>query len=340
MNNYQHIKYCLAFTLFIILIFFIVGCKNNNYRFHEGFAEGTTFHIYYQTKENYDNAIDSLLNHFENILSTYRDSSLISKVNMPTDSVYINNPLFTKMLHIARKVYDETDGAFDITIAPIVNAYGFGFTDTLQTDSALIDSLLQYVGMSKIHISNNWLIKDMRHIQIDGNAIAKGQSVDYICNFLDAKGIENYMVEIGGEVRVKGVNTKGQPWQIGIDRPIDGSNEVERDLQGVVALKDKSIATSGNYRRFYYKNGLRYSHTIDPKTGYPVNHGLLSASVMTKTCMLADAYATSFMVMGLNKVKIFLKNHPQIDAYLIYRDENDSILTFSTRGFVVETFEN
>ena len=245
----------------------------------------------------------------------------------------INDSLFINMFLTAEKVYNETMGFFDITVAPLVNAYGFGFTDTMNVDSMLIDSLLQYVGMDKIHLSNNWLIKENQYIQLDGNAIAKGQSVDYVCSFFRQQGIRNYMVEIGGEVRGEGVNVHGIPWQIGIDQPIDNSNEIQRNLQDVVGITGKAIATSGNYRRLYYKNGLRYSHTINPKTGYPVNHTLLSASVMADNCMIADAYATAFMVMGLERTKIFLKTHPEIDVYLIYGYSKGKYQVFSTKGF-------
>ncbi len=331
----KHFKFIFP-TIFLVYILF--GCQSKNYQFHEGLAEGTSFHIYYQSDTNYNTAIDSLLNRFENVLSTYRKNSLISKINTSSqDSFLIDDSLFIQMFQTAKMVYDETGGVFDITVAPLVNAYGFGFTDTMQVDSMLIDSLLQFVGMNKVHLSGKWLIKDNPHIQLDGNAIAKGQSVDYLCRFFKSRKLKNYMVEIGGEVRGEGVNAHGNPWQIGIDQPIDNSNELERNLQAIMGLTNKAIATSGNYRRFYYKNGLRYSHTINPKTGYPVNHTLLSSSVMADNCMIADAYATSFMVMGLKKTKAFLKHHPEIDVYLIYGKENNKYQVFATKGFSVNT---
>ena len=342
MNSFR-LQKKISVVGFISAVLFLIlqGCQSPNYQFHEGFAEGTSFHIYYQSDTDYNKTIDSLLNHFEDVLSTYRENSLISKINSTgKDSFPVNDSLFVDMFRTAKKVYKQTGGAFDITVAPLVNAYGFGFTDTMQVDSVLIDSLLQYVGMNKIQLSHNWLIKNNPHIQLDGNAIAKGQSVDYVCRFFETHGLKNYMVEIGGEVRGKGINAHGNPWQIGIDKPIDNSDETQRNLQGVVGITNKAIATSGNYRRFYYKNGLRYSHTINPKTGYPVNHTLLSASVMADNCMIADAYATSFMVMGLEKTKTFLKNHPEIAVYLIYGKENGKYQVFATKGFVVQPMEN
>jgi len=328
---------------FVLLALSVVfnSCQNNlTYQYHEGFAEGTTFHIYYQSNNDYNNAIDSLLNYFESILSTYKSTSLISQFNRQTkDTFETNKALFWNMINTAAKINKETNGAFDITVAPLVNAYGFGFTDTLNIDAALIDSLLQYVGMDKLIIDGNKLIKTNPHIQIDGNAIAKGQSVDFIADFFESKGIKNYLVEIGGEVRGKGINKHGEPWQIGIDSPVDNNSSIEINTLAVLSLKNKAVATSGNYRRFYYKNGLRYSHTINPKTGYPVNHTLLSSSVMADKCIIADAYATAFMVMGLNKAKIFLKTHPDIDVYLIYGKENNQYQTFASKGFIVQNMD-
>ncbi len=326
----------------LLILFLIFGsCKNTlTYHYHEGFAEGTTFHIYYQSNNDYNKTVDSLLNYFESVLSTYKPTSLISQFNRQTkDTFETNNVLFWDMINMAAIINKETNGAFDITVAPLVNAYGFGFTDTLNIDAALIDSLLQYVGMDKLIIDGNKLIKTNPHIQIDGNAIAKGQSVDFISDFFESKGIKNYLVEIGGEVRGKGVNKNGESWQIGIDSPDDNNSSIEINTMAVLGLKNKAVATSGNYHRFYYKNGLRYSHTINPKTGYTVNHTLLSSSVMADKCIIADAYATAFMVMGLDKSKAFLKTHPNIDVFLIFGKENNQYQVFASNGFIVQSMD-
>ncbi len=324
----------LIFPILLLLVVFN-SCKNNApYQYHEGYAEGTTFHIYYQSNDVYNNEIDSLLGYFESILSTYKKTSLISHFNeQVNDTFETDNALFWNMVNTAAKVNKETDGAFDITVAPLVNAYGFGFTDTMKTDSTIIDSLLQYVGMDKLIIDGNKLIKTNPNLQIDGNALAKGQSVDFVADFFESKGIDNYLVEIGGELRGKGVNKHGESWQIGIDSPNDDNTNTQINTLAVMGLKNSALATSGNYRRYYYKNGLRYSHTINPKTGYPVNHTLLSSSVMTDKCITADAYATSFMVLGLDKSKEFLKKHPNIDVYLIYGKEGNTYDVFNTEKF-------
>jgi thiamine biosynthesis lipoprotein len=196
----------------------------------------------------------------------------------------------------------------------------------------LIYNLLDLVGMEKVVIRNNKLIKQSPGIKLDFNAIAQGFSVDLICDFLNKQGIENYLVEIGGEVSTKGVNKNGVLWRIGIDKPIE-SNLSVRELQAIVQLKDMAIATSGNYRKFYEENGVKYSHTINPKTGYPERTNLLSATVLTKECIIADAFATAFMVMGLEKSYNFVKNNPELEAFFIYADENGDFQVKATDGF-------
>ncbi|NOR34396.1 MAG: FAD:protein FMN transferase, partial [Bacteroidales bacterium] len=212
-------------------------------------------------------------------------------------------------------------GAFDITVAPVVNAWGFGFTERSRVDSALIDSLLQFVGMSKVSLRENKLVREREGMMLDMNAIAQGYAVDVLAGFFDAENIENYLVEIGGEVRCSGKNRFGLDWRIGIDKPIDGLQLPGVQMQAIVQISGRSLATSGNYRRFYEEDGIKYSHTIDPSTGYPVQHGLLSATVVASDCMRADAYATAFMVMGYEKARRFLEKHTYLDAYLIFNDE-------------------
>ncbi len=315
-----------------LITFFFTSCnKTIGYQYHSGTAEGTTFHIKYQYNKDLSRQIDSLLDHFENILSTYRDSSLISRFNyLQKDTFIFHNKLFAQMLNKAFEVYKNTNGSFDITVAPLVNAWGFGFDTLPQLDSMVIDSILQFVGMQKLSfVGDTMLIKQDKRIQIDGNAIAKGQSVDYISHYFDSLGIKNYLVEIGGELRTKGKNPKGEKWIIGIDKPIDGSTEWNRTIENRLYLSGKAIATSGNYRKFYIKNGKKYSHTINPHTGYTVSHNLLSASVITDDCITADAYATAFMVMGTNKTIEWLKNHKNLlEVLLIYnRGDKEHIWT-------------
>ena len=208
---------------------------------------------------------------------------------------------FLTCFECAKEIYESTNGAFDITVAPIVNAWGFGFTEAVEVDSSLIDSLLQYLGMDSVGIVEGKIWKEKDGIMLDMNAIAQGYAVDVLCEFLESKGIINYLVEIGGEIKTRGHNPRGTEWKVGIDRPIEGLQIPGVDLQAIVEISDRSLATSGNYRKFYEKDGVKYSHTIDPKTGYPVQHCLLSATVLAGDCMRADAYATGFMVMGYEK---------------------------------------
>ncbi len=232
----------------------------------------------------------------------------------------------------AEEVYAATGGAFDITVAPVVNAWGFGFTERSRVDSALIDSLLQFVGMNKVSLRENKLVREREGMMLDMNAIAQGYAVDVLAGFFDAENIENYLVEIGGEVRCSGKNRFGLDWRIGIDKPIDGLQLPGVQMQAIVQISGRSLATSGNYRRFYEEDGIKYSHTIDPSTGYPVQHDLLSATVVAGDCMRADAYATAFMVMGYEKARRFLEEHTYLDAYLIFSDEMGEYRVWYTAG--------
>jgi thiamine biosynthesis lipoprotein len=298
-----------------------------------GNTQGTTYNITYLTPDstNYQEDIERLLTEFDNSLSTYKDSSLISRFNRGEGDI-IPDTYFETCFKCSEEVTAATGGAFDITVAPLVNAWGFGFTEAAEVDSALIDSLLALVGMEKVRMSGGKVEKEFPGVMLDMNAIAQGYSVDVVAGFLESEGIANFLVEIGGELRTRGHNPYGRPWRVGIDRPVEGLQIPGADLQAVVEVTDRSLATSGNYRRFYEKDGVKYSHTIDPATGYPVQHGLLSATVMAGDCMRADAYATAFMVMGFAKSRDFLLAHPEMDAYLIYNDEKGDYRVWYTRG--------
>jgi thiamine biosynthesis lipoprotein len=206
-------------------------------------------------------------------------------------------------------------------VAPLVNAWGFGFKNGVNPDAKAIDSLRQVVGFQKVRLENNKVVKADPRVMLDCSAIAKGYGVDVVANLLRGLGIKNFMVEIGGEVVTSGINPENTPWRIGVTKPTDDSLSVNNELQTVINVTDKAMATSGNYRNFYYKGGRKYAHTIDPKTGYPVQHSILSATVITDDCATADAYATSFMVLGMEKAKKVLERHPEMMAYFIYSDE-------------------
>lgn len=321
--------YFLLATFCIINLFIACNSSSNKDKITlHGVTMGTTYSIIYLKNkgENYQVQIDSILRKFNLTFSTYIDSSLISKFNQ-SDSFVTINDWFKEVMETSKLVFDQTKGAFNPAVMPLVNAWGFGYAKKMNIDSAQVDSLLQIIDFNKVNIIGDKLIKEDFRIQLDFSAIAKGYGVDVIAAFLEDKGIQNYMVEIGGEVSTKGINEKNEVWKIGIDKPL--KNKIDkRKLQAIVQLKDKAMATSGNYRNYYEKNNKRYVHTINPVTGYPSPSDLLSASVIAKNCMLADAYATAFMVMGYEKSVYFVEKDQSLEAYYIYLHENE-ILTSS-----------
>jgi thiamine biosynthesis lipoprotein len=295
----------------------------------DGFAQGTTYNVTYISMDgvNHQRAIDSMLIEIDNSLSTYQKKSIISKFNQ-ADSIGEIDKLFADVYAISKQVYEETNGLFDPTIAPIVNSWGFGFENLHSTDSSIIDSLLEFVDFEKMYLNNKSVSKAKKGMMLDFNAVAQGYSVDVLSELLEVRGVENYLVEVGGELKAKGLNMNDTLWRIGIDRPLPDLKE--REIEAIINLENKALATSGNYRKFYEKDGLKYSHTINPKTGYPVEHNLLSVTVVMDGCAYADAYATAFMVMGLEKSKAFLYEHKGLGALLIYSDENGDLQTFIT----------
>jgi thiamine biosynthesis lipoprotein len=298
-----------------------------------GYTQGTTYNVTYQDPDStdYREQLEALLREFDLSLSTYVPNSIISRMNRGMPDV-VADDYFRNCFLAAAEVHAATGGAFDITVAPVVNAWGFGFTERSRVDSALIDSLLQFVGMDKVTLRDNRLVKESEGVMLDMNAIAQGYAVDVLAGFFDDEKIRNYLIEIGGEVRTSGKNRFGLDWRIGIDKPIDGLQVPGVQMQAIVQISGRSLATSGNYRRFYEEDGIKYSHTIDPFTGYPVQHGLLSATVVAEDCMRADAYATAFMVMGYEKARRFLEKHSELDAYLIFNDEMGEYRVWYTPG--------
>ena len=297
----------------------IMGCQSNIYRHSEGGIYGTTYHISYQSDRDYAVEIRQEMERVNQSLSMFNKNSIISKWNQGV--IEQVDSLFLAMYEMAKVVSAKTEGAFDVTIAPLVNAWGFGFKNEKMPSPDKIDSLMQYVGMDKLQREEDRIVKLVKGVQLDASSIAKGQGVDLVADFFDRKGVQNYMIEIGGEVRVKGMSDKYCPWHIGIDKPIDDAMANNRELQLVLVLQDGALATSGNYRRFYVIDGKKYSHTIDPKTGYPIQQEMLSASVYAPTCMEADAYATAFMVLGIEKSKKVVGENPNIEACFIYQNE-------------------
>lgn len=230
--------------------------------------------------------------------------------------------MFQEVFSLAEKISTETGGAFDITVAPMVNEWGFGFKKGVEPTKAVLDSIRALVGYQKVSLKDNHVVKQDPRIMLDCSAIAKGYGTDVVARYLKRKGITNFMVEIGGEVVTHGVSDKNVAWRIGVNKPTDDSLNTNQELQAVLEVSNQAMATSGNYRNFYYKNGKKYAHTIDPTTGYPVQHNILSATVLAKDCATADAYATSFMVLGMDGAKKILAKHPELMAYLIYSDQH------------------
>jgi len=280
-------------------------------------------------------AVDSLFKAFDLIFSEYIPNSMVSRINS-NDSTVILDDMFIEVLNKSLQINTETNGAMDLTVGPLVNAWGFGAEKKAIIDSVVIDSLLQYVGMQKIRLEGRKLIKELPGIRIDVNSIAQGYSVDVIYRFFDRLGIKNFMIEIGGEVRVKGKNPKGELWRIGIDKPDIGNNQAGETLQTIILLNNKAVTTSGNYRKYFEENGRKYSHIIDPHTGYPYKNSLLSVTVIAQDALTADGYDTPLMVMGLEGARTFLKQHPELDAYMIYSDEDGQFQVEFTKGILFD----
>lgn len=314
----------IPFLLILIIgsIFVIRQQRNTPFQKDEGMVFGTIYHITYQSDTNYQKEIEAELQKVDNSLSPFNKTSIISRINR-NEKVKVDE-MFSEVFQLAEKISGETDGAFDITVAPMVNAWGFGFKTGNPPTRQTIDSLRAIVGFHTVSLQDGYVIKKNPKTMLDCSAIAKGYGTDVVARFLKKKGVQNFMVEIGGEIVVNGNNEKLQPWRIGINKPTDDSLNTSQAIQDVVSVSNIAMATSGNYRNFYYKNGKKYAHTIDPKTGYPVQHNILSATVFADDCAIADAYATSFMVLGLDGAKKILEKHPELCAYLIYSDQKGS----------------
>ncbi len=299
-----------------------------------GTAQGTTYSIVFENSAKRNPfdlkaEIEKILRDFDMALSLYKDSSILSRINRNEEVV--PDEFFIEVFKRSIEISQLTDGAFDITVGPLVRAWGFGPDEHKDVSASKIDSLLQLVGIEKVQLRDGKVLKSDPRVKLDFNAIAQGYSVDVLCGYLDKQGITSYLVEIGGEVRVKG--DKGDsPWRIGIDRPEDNNMSPGENLEAVIEMKDRSLATSGNYRKYYVENGIKYSHTIDPKTGYPAKNQLLSATLLASDCATADGIATACMVMGKEKSIEFLDLHPEFDAYLIYSDENGIFKTWMTEN--------
>ena len=268
------------------------------YQHDEGLIFGTVYSVTYQSEQNLKTEIEAALMQVDAEFSMFNEQSTVARMNRGEQ---VNqSKMFKEVFQLAQTVHKETDGAFDITVAPLVNAWGFGFKHEQMPTPTQVDSLLK-----------------LRN-QYDFAAIAKGYGSDVVARLLRSHDVSNFMVEIGGEIVTQGISERRLPWKVGVTKPTDDSLSVSGELQTILNVTDIAMATSGNYRNFYYKGGKKYAHTIDPKTGYPVQHSLLSATVLANNCAVADAYATSFMVMGIERAQQLLERHPELMAYFIY----------------------
>jgi thiamine biosynthesis lipoprotein len=325
-----HRHYALILSLIVIL----TSCNMRRpvIRNFTGLTQGTTYSIVYDDRINISpgnlkEKVDSILHDFDMSLSTYMDSSIISKINRNEQAT--PDSFFVEVFNRSVEVSNMTGGAFDITIGPLVRAWGFGPDDHKNFTEEKRDSLMKLVGMDKVSLVNGKVVKKVPGLMLDVNAIAQGYSVDVVCRFFKSLGLKDYLVEIGGEVMAVG-SKGGAPWRIGIDRPEDNNMIPGQELQAIIRVKNKAVSTSGNYRKFYVENGIKYSHTIDPKTGYPAKNQLLSATIVADNCTMADGIATACMVLGKDKAIEFIKSHPQFSAYFVFSDESGNFKTWES----------
>lgn len=310
--------------------------QEKDYKKITGQIFGTIYHITYQSEEDLKEEIETELKRYDNSLSPFNPNSIISRINRNED--VITDTLFQNVFRKSVRISEQTDGTFDATIAGLANAWGFGFKKGEWPDSLMIDSLRQLTDYRNITLADGKVVKKDPRIMLSYSAIAKGYAVDVIAQYLQRKGIENFMVEIGGEIVTRGVNPRSEEWHIGINKPSDDPMEAQQ-VQMIIRVSEAGLATSGNYRNFYYKDGKKYAHTIDPRTGYPVQHDLLSTTVIAEDCMTADALATAFMVMGKEKAEAFVNARPHLAACFIYSDEKGEYqlwLTENMQKLVVE----
>lgn len=334
-------RYCIFFSTILLLsacVSTAPSSSNNKYVTDDGRVFGTFYKITYASngkdvKTEYLTALAAV----DTALSTFNKQSTITRINQSADSVLLEekDSLFIKVYNKACEISSITNGAFDITVAPLVNAYGFGFDPDRSTPDSVLAELRKYVGWKKVSLSaSGYIKKENPNIKLDASAIAKGFGSDVVAQVLRKNGINDFMVEVGGEVVCSGVNAQGKVWRIGINKPIEDSTmQHTNEYQRIVQIDGKALATSGNYLQYYYKNGTKYAHTIDPCSGKPVNHTLLSSSILADDCMTADALATACMVIGVDSAMSLINSLPNVEGYFIYAGKNGEYLEKHTNGF-------
>lgn len=328
------VSYCLVLALGLMTL---SSCKQKQYFFNEGIAFGTTYHLTYNATEDLQKDLEAEMEKFNTSLSTYTPNSTISHFNS-TDTTPFDlskDPWMLKMVQESIKFSELSNGAFDITVGPLVDLWGFGPKAKSDPTQAKIDSIRSFVGYKLIKLEKYKLTKSDARIQLDCGAIAGGYASDIIAEYLHKQGVDDFMVEIGGEIVLSGKNPKGSSWHIGINKPVDDSTSSNNDVEKLLVLTDKALSTSGNYRSFYVKDGKKYAHTIDPHTGYPVQHSLLSATIIANDCFTADALATACMVLGVDSSMVLIESlHKKgVEAFFIYNEGGPDNKYKFTSGF-------
>ena len=333
MKKWIALGFAIAAALLLLLL---PKTPKKQYFHHQGNIFGTYYNIRYEGSEDLHDSILLRLQTFDRSLSMFYPQSVISRINR-NDSV-TTDTLFEAMFHEAMTISQLSHGAFDITVRPLVNAWGFGNKSQelqIRNQNINIDSIKAFVGFEKVRLDGHQLLKSYPRITIDASAIAKGYACDVVADLLREKGCDNLLVDIGGEVVLQGVNDKGKAWRVGITRPTIDATGAEQELQEVIASHHLCMATSGNYLQYYFVDGERRSHTIDPRTGYPVHHSLLSATVTASSCMRADALATACMVLGEEEALRMIETTTDAACYLIVA-EADTLRTITSKRWLKE----
>jgi len=321
----------MKFFFFLVILILCACSSSDNLTLvtNTGETQGTYYHIKYLSTggDNFQIQIDSLLAEIDSSVSIYESYSIISKLNegqeIRTDEIF--NLVYFDALYVGK----NTEGYFDCTVSPLVKNWGFYNNDTneIKVDSFAIQKIIKKLGIDKVIWKDSTVVLT-EGVKLDFNAVAQGTSVDLIANLIEKKGILNYLIEVGGELKAKGINADGDVWRVGVDKP-SAEIDFQNRFQFILDLKDRALATSGNYRKFYVKDGVKYAHTINPKTGFPSENRLLSVTVITNKCSLADAYATAFMAMGLKKTKKIIKNiDDELELYIVYTNKNGDWKTY------------
>ncbi|MDD4771876.1 MAG: FAD:protein FMN transferase [Bacteroidales bacterium] len=318
-----------------LLITLLASCTQpKQFQYNEGYIFGTVYHFTYEHSEDIQPELVAELRKIDHALSMFNANSILSQINQHDTSAFdlAPTPWVYRVILRSLELSKSTQGAFDITVAPLVNAWGFGYEKAADIQTEYLDSIRSFVGYKKLLLQDRILYKKDARIQLDASAIAKGYACDLIAEHLRSKGCNNFLVEIGGELVMQGHNPKKSNWRVGINKPVDDSSSTNMEWEEKLELTDKAMATSGNYRRFYIRDGKRYAHTIDPRTGYPVRHSLLSATVLASDCLTADALATAFMVMGLEEAIQYTEAHPEIESLLIYSLDETQHAIYASKG--------